>query len=145
MSVVDWGKSEDNTYMARRNIPLIVSRESLAQMISQAQAAGDTDKVHRIVGRALVQLFRRQTDSEQRRNDTENLNTVGFSSSDGKNGCITAKTFLKHGRLTDRQLDEWLAPNWRGTGFPKICKYHRQLNEIAIQLREQGKVLDGQA
>lgn len=121
-----------------RATPPVVTRDSLAQMIHQAQAVGDIAKVHRIVGRALVRLFERQTADEKQHNDTENLNTVGFSSSDGRNGSITAKTFLKHGRLTDRQLEEWTAP-WRQTGYPKICKYHRQLNEIAQELHAQGK------
>lgn len=123
--------------MAHTNPP-IVTRESLAQMIREAQAANDIDKVHRIVGRALVRLFERQTQHERQANGTEEHNTVGFSSSDGRNGCITAKTYLKHKRLTDRQLEEWLAP-WRHTGFPKICKYHRQLNEIAVAARAAGK------
>lgn len=123
--------------MARKSTtPQIVTRESLAQMIRDAQAVNDIDKLHKIVGRALVRLFERQTASEQRKNDTENVNTVGFSSSDGKNGCITAKTFLKYGSLTERQLEEWVAP-WRDTGFPKICKYHRQLNEIAVLRAEE--------
>lgn len=123
--------------MATKTAP-IVTRESLAQMIREADAAGDVDKLHRIVGRALVRLFERQTQHERSANDTEEHNNVGFASSDGRNGSITAKTYLKHGRLTDFQLQEWLAP-WRDTGYPKICKYHRQLNEIALEMRAAGK------
>lgn len=125
--------------MARRNTtPQLVTRESLARMIREAQAANDQAKLHKIVGRALVRLFERQTQEEKRRNDTEVNNTVGFAGSDGRQGSIAAKTFLKNGKLEQFQLDAWLAP-WRGTGFPKICKYARQLNDVAVRLREQGK------
>lgn len=128
--------------MARQSTtPQLVTRQSLQLMINQAQATNDQQRLADIIGRALVVLFERQTASEQRRNDTENRNDVGFSSNDGKSGCITAKSYLKHRTLQDWQVQEWTR-EWRGTGYAKICKYARQLNEAAVEkARRQGKII----
>jgi len=103
----------------------IVTATSLANMINTA----DANKRIKIVGRALVALFNRQTEDEKTVNDTREHNSIGFSGSDGKSGSLTAKFFLKHGTLLDWQLDKWLKP--ARNGLPRICKYHKQLNHIA--------------
>jgi hypothetical protein len=82
-----------------------------------------------MVGRALVQIFKRQTDHEQRVNDTNVWNDIGFSASDAYSGSICAKTFMKRGALIDFQLEKWLKPTQHG--YPRITKYWKQLNEIA--------------
>lgn len=89
----------------------------------------DRQRQIKIVGRALVALFNRQTDDEKDVNDTREHNSVGFSGSDGKSGSLTAKYFLKYGTLLDWQVDKWLKP--ARNGMPRICKYHKQLNDIA--------------
>ncbi len=85
-----------------------------------------------VIGRALVALFRRQTADEQNANLTMRVNHVGFSSSDARSGTLCAKYFLKHGTLQDWQVDKWMRIE---KGVPRIVKYHRQLNEIALQKR----------
>lgn len=105
---------------------VIVTRESLQAMLDNA----DDVKRQHIVGRALVALFDRQTQDEKRVNDTRLHNNIGFQGCDAKSGSITAKTYLARGELADWQVERWTR---RGsTGFSRICKYAKQLNEIAI-------------
>jgi hypothetical protein len=103
----------------------IVTRTTLKKMLEEA----DTTKRAHIIGRALVALFDRQTDAEQQRNDTEVLNDIGFAGSDAKAGSLTAKYFLKHRTLLDWQVEKWMKPT--KNGYPRICRYARQLNEVA--------------
>jgi hypothetical protein len=83
----------------------------------------------RAVGKALVHLFRRQTEDEQASNDTRHHNMRGFTGADARRGSITAKYFLKHGELLDWQLEYWRAPNRRGV--PRLGKYYGQIAEEA--------------
>lgn len=106
-------------------MPAIVTRESLQQMINQAEG----QRLAQIIGRALVVLFNRQTQAEQANNDTENLNGVGFTGADGRGGCLAAKSFLKNGTLQDWQIERWT--KLERSGFSRITKYHKQLNEAA--------------
>ena len=104
----------------------LVTRESLQAIIDRA----DERKKIQIVGRALVVLFNNQTKDEQRVNDTNEHNGIGFTGADGYSGCITAKTFIKRGTLLDWQLERWLKP--AKSGYSRITKYHNQLNQAAI-------------
>lgn len=92
------------------------------------------DKVELMVGRALVALFKRQTDDEKSSGQTTHINGAGFSSNDAHSGSLTAKSYMKHKKLADWQLDKWTKPNIKG--IPRIARYHRQLNEIAIEREE---------
>jgi hypothetical protein len=83
-----------------------------------------------IVGRALVALFDRQTQDEKAVNDTNKLNTVGFSAADAKSGSLTAKFYLKHNRLEDWQVEKWTRLI---KGYARLCKYARQLNDVAVR------------
>lgn len=103
----------------------IVTRESLQAQLNNATP----EKRIQIVGRALVALFDRQTQTEKQINHTQNWNTVGFSGSDAKAGSLTAKSFLKHGTLQDWQVERWLKLG--SNGYARLTKYHRQLNDIA--------------
>lgn len=87
------------------------------------------EKVERMVGRALIALMRRQTEDEQASNITNHSNSRGFSAADARSGTITAKSYLKWGRLKDWQLERWtrVCKN----GYPRLAKYARQLDCIA--------------
>lgn len=111
--------------MARNTTPKLVTRDTLRTMLANPDRA----YVERVVGRALVALLRRQTQDEQRVNDTRVHNTIGFSGADARSGSLTAKSFMKNGGLLDWQLNKWLKP--ARNGYPRLCKYARQLNEIA--------------
>lgn len=105
----------------------LVTRDTIATMLRNP----NRKYVETVVGRALVALLQRQTRDEQRANDTQEHNGVGFSGCDGRSGTLTAKSFVKNGGLLDWQIDRWtkLAKN----GYPRLAKYAKQLNEIALE------------
>jgi hypothetical protein len=105
----------------------MITKSVIENMINEA----DLEKKGRIIGRACIVLFKRQTDSEKAANTTNVENMEGFTSSDARQGSITAKYFLKHGKLEEWQVKQWTKINVKGT--MRIAKYHRQLNEAAIQ------------
>lgn len=102
-----------------------VTRQSLTELLNDPRGHRF---VQHVVGRALVALFERQTRDEQSTNDTREWNTIGFAGCDARQGCLTAKYYLKH-----RRLEEWMVAQWTKPfrGRPRLTKYHRQLNEIA--------------
>lgn len=118
--------------MSRQRTQQIVTRASLMALLQ------DEAKRPHVIGRALVALFNNQTRDEQSANHTTQDNTIGFSGSDAKSGSITAKYYLKHKTLLPWQVDMWMR-DFRG--FPRICKYVRQLNAAAAvrQIREERK------
>jgi hypothetical protein len=106
--------------------PALVTRDSLKEMLATAPLER---QVH-IIGRALVALLQYQTANEQRCNSTDEDNGVGFTGADARSGTLTAKSYLKH-----KSLQEWQAARWLksgSNGYPRICKYHKQLNTIAL-------------
>lgn len=102
----------------------LVTKQSLADMLNSSR-----EKRIAVIGRALVALFNRQVEDEKQSNDTRHLNCQGFAPCDAYSGTLTAKYYLKHRTLLDWQIEKWMAPT--ATGFPKIAKYSRQLNEVA--------------
>jgi hypothetical protein len=81
------------------------------------------------VGRALVALYARQTESEKSAETTINLNGEGFTPADAFVGSSMAQFFAARGYLTEKQLAYWRKPNAKGT--PRICKYAGQLLLVA--------------
>jgi hypothetical protein len=119
--------------MPRISKPVLVSRDWLKQKVEENPS--------RTIGRALVAIFRKQTTDERINNSTKLHNGVGFSANDARLGCIGAKYYLKHGKLSDGLMKGWLKPDKRG--YPRIVKYVRQLNEIAINLQQNNEVHNG--
>jgi hypothetical protein len=106
---------------------IIVTKSSLQTMLDDENPI----KVQHVIGRALVVLFNRQTESEKNVNNTTEHNSIGFTGVDGKSGTITAKYYLKHKSLLPWQVDKWLK---RGKdGYSRLTKYHSQLNEAAVE------------
>ena len=103
----------------------IVTKDSLQNMLNNP----NKDYVGKVVGKALVVLYNNQTFDEQISESTNKLNNTGFAGCDAKWGTTLAKYYIKHGYLTENQTKKWLQPT--KTGYAKICKYHRQLNEAA--------------
>jgi len=106
---------------------VLVSRESLQALIDNASPK----KQQVIIGRALVALLDRQTQDEQSSNTTNKSNNVGFTGADAFSGSISAKYYIKNKSLKDFVVEKWTkrAKN----GFARLTKYHKQLNEIAIE------------
>lgn len=105
----------------------IVTRDTIRNMLRNDNRA----YVEAVIGRALLALLDRQTEDEKRAADTRVWNAVGFSGADARSGTLTAKFFAKHGRLEDWQVEKWTKP--AKNGYPRLCKYAKQLNEIALE------------
>ena len=105
----------------------LVTRDTIRTMLRNPNAR----YVEVVVGRALVTLLQRQTDDEVRANDTRENNGVGFSGADARSGTLTAKTFARDNRLLDWQIAKWTKP--AKNGYPRLAKYAKQLNEIALE------------
>ena len=103
----------------------LVTRESLKLMLDNANLA----KKQEIIGRALVALLNRQTADEQASAVTNNHNSMGFAQCDAFTGTKCAKYFRDTGRLEGWMIGVWLKR--QANGFPRIAKYHKQLNEVA--------------
>lgn len=101
----------------------LVTRESLIALLA------NTEKCQHVIRRALVVIFRNQTEGEKQANTTENHNNIGFTPADAKSGSISAKYYIKHGSLQDWMVEKWMKPNEKG--IPRIAKYWSQLNEAA--------------
>lgn len=112
--------------MARKNHRRrIVTRDTLAEMVRNENPA----YVQAVIGRALVAIFNRQTEDEQTTNETRKHNAIGFTGADARSGSLTAKYWLKH-----KRLEQWMVDKWTHCGsnqYPRICKYHKQLNDVA--------------
>lgn len=87
-------------------------------------------KVVHMVGRALKVLLERQTQDEKLSNNTHEKNGRGFNKADSRSGCLSAKSYMKNGTLADWQVQQWTRLD--ANGYPRIAKYHRQLNEAAM-------------
>lgn len=103
----------------------IVTRESIAHLLQDTRPGF----IETVIGKALVVLLNRQTEHEAQSNVTDVHNSVGFSHADAKSGCLTAKYWLKH-----KKLEPWMIEKWTkvgSSGFPRLCKYWKQLDEVA--------------
>jgi len=83
------------------------------------------------VGRALVHLFKRQTEDEKVTAEARHLNNRGFTGADARRGTITAKYYLKHRKLLDWQIAYWREVDRKGRS--RIGKYYRQIAEEAAK------------
>lgn len=112
--------------MAKRK-PKMVTRESLEQMLKDTNPI----KVMHVVGRALVVLYKRQTESERAMHATVEHNGRGFTGCDADIGTSHAEFYIKNEFLTTKQIAVWLKPRGKQK-FPRLCSYHKQLNEAAV-------------
>ena len=112
----------------------LVTRDSIQQMLN----SNDKTFVMHVVGRALVGIFKRQTEDEKVSNSTNKHNNIGFAGCDARSGSLTAKSYLKRGMLEDWQVERWTKISTK-TQFARLCKYHTQLNQIAQEKQEQRK------
>jgi len=109
-----------------------ITKTSLMNLLttpSTAHTGSLDDWQKQVIGRALSALFQRQTRDERTTNTTNQHNNIGFAGCDAKAGSFAAKSYMKRGTLLDFQHTKWMAVG--ASGFPRIVKYHKQLNEIA--------------
>lgn len=81
------------------------------------------------VCRALVVLNERQTSDEQIGETTRYRNGRGFRPAHARMGTSMAKFFLRHGYLTERQINYWR--QFQRDGKMRIEIYAGQLLEVA--------------
>lgn len=103
----------------------IVTKDSLKAMLANP----NKEFVARVVGKALVHIYNRQTEAEKAHDVTQQDNGIGFTGADAFSGSMTAKYFMKHNSLQDWQIEKWTKQDRKG--YPRICKYHKQINEEA--------------
>lgn len=111
----------------------IVTRESLQAMLDSE----DTSFVDQVIGKALVAIFNRQTASEKYSDSTSDENGIGFTGFDAHSGSISAKYYIKRKSFMDWQREMWLKKG--KTGFSRIAKYHKQLNEVANEKKAEAE------
>jgi len=88
-----------------------------------------------VIGRACAALYARQTAEEQGALFTKNRNGQGFTAFDAKVGSLTAIYWNQYKTLLPWHVTYWM--KMTPAGYPKICRYARQLNEVA-----EAKALD---
>lgn len=88
-----------------------------------------------VVGRAILAIFNRQTDEEQTEATTTDKNGVGFTAFDAKLATRCARRFQIQGRIDYWMWKIWIEPT--PGGYPRICKYWKQLNEVANAKQEK--------
>lgn len=120
--------------MARAKAQVLVTRDSLRTLLQNSNRVF----VGRVIGKALVAIYARQTQAEQAYDATVEDNGIGFAGADAHGGSLTAKYFMKHNALQDWQIDAWAKV--QKSGYPRLCKYHKQLNEIAL-VKAQRKLI----
>lgn len=109
----------------------IVTRESIQRMLENK----DPLFVAAVVGKALVVLLNNQTREEAAANVTNKDNGIGFTGADAFTGSVTAKSYLKNKTLLDWQVAKWTKKG--KTGYSRLAKYHKQLNEAAMAKRTE--------
>ena len=114
----------------------IVTKDSLRTMLANP----NKEFVARVIGKALVHIFNRQTEAEKANDATQQDNGIGFTGADAFSGSMTAKYFMKHKSLQDWQIDKWTKQDKKG--YPRLCKYHKQINEEAEKKSRVPKQLD---
>jgi hypothetical protein len=107
--------------MEAHNKPTI-TKEWLAKKISE--------NPNKVIGRALLAIYQNQTHEEQHNATTTRRNGIGFAKPDARIGTIGARQFAAHAILQQWVIKIWSLP--ARDGYPRICKYASQLNEIAL-------------
>jgi hypothetical protein len=83
----------------------------------------------KIIGRALLAIYKNQTFAEQDTTTTKVNNGIGFCKPDARVGSLGARMYKAHSTLDKWVVDVWMRP--ARDGKPRICKYASQLNDIA--------------
>lgn len=81
------------------------------------------------VARALVALYKRQTNDEQNSQATRWDNGQGFMPMHARMGTSMAQFYIRTGRLSQKQIAYWRRPT--PSGKARIEKYVGQLLKIA--------------
>ena len=111
-----------------------MTKKALRQQIEVVLARHDKVGMH-AVGRALVHLKNRQTEDEQRSEDTKHANGRGFQPVHAKIGTSMANFYERRGFLSPKQVAYWQAETLK-VKKPRICRYAGQIVEEAVKKME---------
>jgi len=111
--------------------PQLVTRDWMIKNVHPANP-----RIGIIVKRALIALYERQTAAEQAAAQTAEHNGIGFTGTDGEIGTKDAQNCIHYGSPATWIIERWTRPNSKGV--PRLAKYWRQLNEIAVAKRTAG-------
>lgn len=114
----------------------LVTKDSLKSMLSHH----DKRYVQAVIGRALIALAQRQTQDEIKSLRSCEHNGIGFSKVDSKVGVMVAKHYERFHRLSPWMVTNWMRPDKKG--YPRLCKYHKQLDETAYE-KAKGSLTKG--
>lgn len=106
----------------------MVTKDSLKKMLSNPNPL----YVQTVIGKALYVMYNNQTLEEQHNATTNENNGTGFTGFDAKSGTLTVLFYKRHKRLESWMIAKWLKLDKKG--YPRLCKYHRQLN-IAAEIK----------
>ena len=106
-----------------------MTKKQLRQQIEAVLSRKDKLGMH-AVGRALVHLKNRQTEDEQRCEETRVHNKMGFQPIHAKIGTSMANFYEKNGYLSPKQVAFWQSEQNK-LKKPVICRYWKQLVEEA--------------
>lgn len=98
-------------------------------MVTKADIISLLKSNDKAVARALVVLNERQTDDEQRAENTRYRNGRGFRPCHARMGTAMAKFYLRFNRLSEKQVAYWRKLD--RTGKMRIEIYAGQLLEVA--------------
>jgi len=107
----------------KRRTKALVTRASLRDLLYTS----NDKKRGLIIGRALS-LLRARTQDESKKG--------GFDHLDKEQGMKSGETFDRRGSVPTWVVSRWMRQDLNG--YPRLCKYHRQLNEEAVK-KAQGK------
>lgn len=88
----------------------------------------------RVIGRALLAIYKNQTQNEQSASSTIVRNGIGFCKPDARVGGIGARMYQATTHIDQWCIDVWMKP--ARDGYPRICKYADQLNAIAEEKKK---------
>ena len=89
----------------------------------------------KVIGRALLAIYKNQTSLEQNHATTNVRNGIGFAKPDARIGTIGARQFAAHSTIQHWVVKIWSSPS--KDGYPRICKYAAQLNTIVLAKKEK--------
>ena len=112
-----------------------MTKKELRGKIETVLSRKDKTGMHAI-GRALVHLKNRQTEDEQRSEETKHANGRGFQPVHAEIGTSMANFYEKKGFLSPKQIAYWQKETLK-VKKPRICRYAGQLVEEALLKMER--------
>lgn len=94
----------------------------------------------RMLERAVVAIFEKQTEDEQRTGDTRHDNGIGFAGCDSQNGSYMAKYILTGIERYGKQYGQNLSGKFLEKAKKFMPKYAKQLYKIQLEKVEEGVI-----